>query len=132
MNTLTASITTHRYIDGWIAAANAAGQPVEQFVSEFLEAQGKQYAGIFKIGTFPAAAFVLRFTTDEIIGIRAAAESDENVAALLAQLGSEPFVAVDDPRVGPGVAYLVVAGLLTQERADAVLAYERPQPEVTE
>jgi hypothetical protein len=124
--------TDQRYMDGWVAAANAAGETPEAFVEQFLRDQGKTYAGLYKVGTWPAAAFVLRFTTEEITAIRAAAETDENVAGILAQLGAEPFVAVDDPRVGPGVGYLVMAGLLTQERAAEVLAYDRPEPDVTE
>jgi len=132
MNTLTASITTARYIDGWIAAANAAGQTPEQFVAEFLEAQGRTYAGLYRVGTWPAAAFVMRFTNDEITSIRTAAETDENVAAILGQLQSEPFVAVDDPRVGPGLQYLAAVGLLTAERAAAIMAYDRPMPAAEE
>jgi len=130
MNILTASITTPRYIDGWIAAANAAGQTPEQFVSEFMAAQGRTYAGIYKVGTWPAAAFVMRFSNAEITAIRTAAETDENVAGILAQLQSEPFVAVDDPRVAPGLDYLVAVELLTAERAAEIMAYERPEVEV--
>jgi hypothetical protein len=132
MNILTGSITNHRYIDGWVAAANAAGQTPEQFVSEFMDVQGRSYAGIYKIGTWPAAAFVMRFSNAEITAIRTAAEADENVTGILAQLQSEPFVAVDDPRVKPGLNYLVAVGLLSAERAVEILTYERPQVEVME
>lgn len=128
--TLSATGADQRYVDGWVAAANAAGETPEDFLAQFIRDQGRTYAGIYQVGTFPAAAFVMKFTNTEITAIRTAAESDANVAAVLAQLQSEPFVAVDDPRVAPGLDLLVAVGLLTAERAAEVMAYERPDAEV--
>ena len=117
-----------RYIDGWVAAATAAGMTPAAFATQFLRDQGKTYAGLYKVGSMPAAAFVMRFTSDEIAAIRTAAETDEQVAGILAQLQGEPFVAVDDSRVAPAFQYLEGAGLLTAERAAAILSYDRPEP----
>ena len=130
--TLPAVGADQRYVDGWVAAATAAGQTPEAFVLEFLRAQGKSYAHNYKVGTFPSSDFILRVQPAEYAGIVAAAETDPNVAALLAELRNEPFAAVDDPRLGPGLDYLVAVGLLTAERRTELLSYERPEPVVPE
>lgn len=126
--TLTAEGADQRYVDGWVAAANAAGQTPEEFVLEFLRAQGKSYAGNYEVGSFPSSDFILRVTPAEYQAIVAAAGSDPMVAGLLAELRAAPFAAVDDPRLDPGLAYLVGTGLITAERAAELLAYERPEP----
>jgi hypothetical protein len=56
--------------------------------------------------------------------------SHEAVAALVDQLTASPNVALDDPRLAPGLALLVSEGLLDAARPAEILAYERPTPEV--
>lgn len=126
--TLAATGADQRYVDGWVAAANAAEMTPEAFLLQFMREQGRNYATTFRVGSAPSSDFIWRFTDAEIAAIRAAAGSDAQIAAMLALLRAEPFVAVDDPRVGPAIEYLVGAGLLTAERAASVTAYERPEP----
>ena len=52
------------------------------------------------------------------------------VKALLDELTSEARVALDDPRVGPGLDLLVARALITAERPAEIVAYDRPFPEV--
>lgn len=125
---LTAAGADQRYIDGWVAAATAAGQTPEDFVLQFLRDQGKSYATSYRVGTFPSSGFILRVQPAEYQAIVTAAQTDPNVAALLAELAVEPFAAVDDPRIGPGLDYLVAVGLLSAERRTELLSYERPEP----
>lgn len=117
-----------RYVDGWVAAANASGVSVEEFVLDYLKMQGKNFAHNYHIGTFPTSAFILRVRPQEYDKIVEAAQSDPNVAGLLAELSKEPHAAIDDPRLGPGLDYLIAIGLIAPERKAELLAYERPEP----
>jgi inactivated superfamily I helicase len=130
IDSLAASLSSpgdQRAIDGWVAAANAMGQSVEEFFLDSMRAFGKEYATRYNVGVMPGSAFLLRFT-DEMGPIMAAAATDPNIAALLEQVCHEPNVAVDDPRVLPGLQYLVSVELLDESRVSEVLAYDRPEP----
>jgi hypothetical protein len=117
-----------RCIDGWVAAANAMGQPVAEYFAAFVREQGREFANRYKVGVMPSSEFLLRFTPSEIGAIMTAAETDPHVAGLLAEVRREPNVAADDPRVGPGLQYLVGVGLLDEARLPAVTEYPRPVP----
>lgn len=143
MNTLTVTLTDTRLIDGWVAAANANGLSPEALALDFLTTQGRTYADLNKIGIITGAAFVARFTPSEYGAILVAATpapdatEDEIAAAaqvqgLLDQLYASPQVAMDDPRLAPGLDLLVSLGLLDASRPAEILAYVRPEPEVTE
>jgi hypothetical protein len=126
ITSITLTLSKPRLIDGWVAAANANGVTPEELATEFLENQGRTYAGIYHVGVWTASAFVLRFTSEEITNIRTTAESDANVADLISQIELEPFVSVDDERVSNGMGYLVSLGLLTTERVNEIMSYQRP------
>ena len=132
MDTLTITLTNARQIDGYIQAANNAGMSPEALALEFISAQGARYADGFKIGVITGAAFIARFTPAEYGAILTAAETNEAVAGLIAELTASPNVALDAPRLAPGLALLVSEGLLDAARPAEILAYERPTPEVTE
>lgn len=132
MNTLTITLINARQIDGFVQAANGAGVTPEALALEFLSQQGARYAADFKVGVITSAAFMARFTPAEYGAILAAAaedtESGQAVAGLVAQLTASPNVALDDPRLQPGLALLVSLELLDAERVPELLAYERPAP----
>ena len=141
--TLTITLTDTRLIDGWVAAANANGYSPEAIAEEFLQQQGKSYADLYKIGVVTSAAFVARFTPAEYGAILAATTpgpdaTEEEIAAagqvqaLLDQLYASPNVALNDPRLAPGLGLLVSMGLLDAARPAEILAYVRPEPEVME
>ena len=130
MDTLTITLTNARQIDGFITAANGAGMTPEALALEFLSQQGARYADDFRIGVITGAAFIARFTPAEYGAILTAAETNEAVAALVADLKASPNVALDDPRLEPGLALLVSEGLLDAARPAEILAYDRPTPEV--
>lgn len=130
MNTLTITLTSPRLIDGYIKAANGAKVSPAALALEFAEAQGRRYADGFAIGLITSAAFIARFTPPEYGAILAAAETNPQIAGLIAQLTAAPNVALDDPRLAPGLALLVTEGLLAPERVAEVLAWVRPTPEV--
>ena len=132
MDTLTVTLANKRLVDGFIRAANGAGLPAADLALEFLEAQGARYADDFRIGVITGAAFIARFTPAEYGAILTASETNETVAGLIAELTASPNVALDDPRLAPGLALLVSEGLLDAARPAEILAYERPTPEVTE
>lgn len=143
LDSLTITLTDTRLIDGWVAAANANGYTPEALALEFLEQQGRSYADLNKVGVITGAAFVARFTPSEYGAILVAttpppdATEDEiaaaaQVQALLDQLYASPQVAMDDPRLAPGLDLLVQAGLLDASRPAEILTYVRPEPEVTE
>ena len=130
MDTLTVTLANKRLVDGFIRAANGAGLPAADLALEFLEAQGARYADDFKIGIITGAAFIARFTPAEYSAILTASETNEAVAGLIAELTASPNVALDDPRLEPGLALLVSEGLLDAARPAEILAYDRPTPEV--
>ena len=124
--TLTITLDHPRFVDGFIEAANRNGTTAEALALELLEAQGKSYADLFRVGVITSAAFIARFTPAEYSGILAAAETDATVAGLLATLLAEPVVNFDDPRLEPGLLLLVQAELLEADRVAELLSYERP------
>jgi hypothetical protein len=127
INSITVQITDQRIVDGWVAAAIKNDTTPEQLALEFLEHQGRTYADLNRIGLLTSGAFIQRFTAQEYGAILAAADQSPDVAALVDQLISSPLVALDDPRLEPGLQQLVAAGLLAPERAPELLAYERPE-----
>lgn len=131
LDTLTITLSNTRLIDGWVAAANTNGTTPEALALEFLENQGRSYADLNRVGVVTGAAFVARFTSTEYGAILAAAQDNAEVAALLQQLFDSPSVALDDPRLAPGLALLVSEGLLDADRPAEILSYVRPEPEVT-
>lgn len=117
-----------RYIDGFVAVANAMGEAPQDFVARFFREHGQNFASQYRVGVFPSSDFILRFTNDEIVAIRVLAETDTNVAGMLELLKAEPFVAVDDERLGPALTYLAAILPLSNERVVELTAYERPVP----
>ena len=115
-------------------AYNAAQQPDEEgnepvplTAEEYLSARVADlctsYATTHKVGTITASQFVLRFTAAENEAIRNAAASDEAVAGFLSRVGESDYVRLYSDEVQQGIAYIVGAGLVTQARADEILAY---------
>jgi len=128
LSTLTITLTDARLIDGWVAAANANGYTPEAIPEEFLQQQGKSYADLYRVGIITGAAFVSRFTPAEYGAILTAAATNPEVQGLLDQLFDSPNVALDDPRLEPGLALLVSEDLLDAARPAEILAYVRPEP----
>ena len=127
---LTLILTDTRIIDGWVEAANRNGTTPEQLALEFLKYQGASYADLFRIGIITSSAFIRRFTPAEYGAILAAAEESPEVNALVDELISSPTVALDDPRLGPGLEALAQAGLIEPGRIEELMAYDRPEPTV--
>ena len=127
LSTLTITITDTRLIDGWVEAANRNSTTPAELAGEFLRIQGRSYADLFAVGLITSAAFVSRFTPAEYGAVLAAAEQSPEVAALIAELTSSPLVALDDPRLEPGLTLLAAAGLIAAERVPELLAYQRPE-----
>jgi hypothetical protein len=128
LSTLTITLSDTRLIDGWVEAANRNGTTPEHLALEFLKHQGRIYADLNRIGLITSSAFIRRFTPPEYGAILAAAEQSPQVAALVDELINSPTVALDDPRLEPGLQALAAAGLIAAERIPALLAYNRPVP----
>ena len=127
MPDITATIPQRAY-DGLAEAAQRNGLALTDLAADILRQQGFSYANLFGIGVLTSAGFVARFTPAEYAGIITAAETDSGVAALVGELTASPYVALDDPRLDPGLSLLVSAGLLAPERPAEIVAYDRPQP----
>jgi len=128
LDSLTITLTDTRLIDGWVAAANANGLSPEAIGQEFLATQGRSYVDLYRVGIITGAAFVARFTPAEYGDILTAAATNPEVQGLLDQLLDSPNVALDDPRLKPGLALLVSEDLLDAARPAEILAYVRPEP----
>jgi len=129
---LTITITEPRIIDGWVEASLRNSTTPEAIAAEFLNQQGTSYANLFGIGIITSAAFMARFTPAEYAAIVTAAEQSPEVAALVEQLTASPTVALDDPRLQPGLELLAGAGLIDEARIPELLAYPRPEAPVGE
>jgi hypothetical protein len=132
LSTLTITLSDTRLIDGWVEAANRNGSTPEQLALDFLKHQGRIYADLNRIGLITSSAFIRRFTPPEYGAILAAAEQSPQVAALVDELINSPTVALDDPRLEPGLQALAAAGLIAAERIPHLLAYSRPVPTLGE
>lgn len=128
LSNLTITLTDTRLIDGWVAAANANGYTPEALALEFLQQQGRSYADLNRIGLITSSAFIRRFTAQEYGAILAAAEQSADVNDLVDELTSSPLVALDDPRLMPGLEALAAAGLIAADRIPEILFYARPEP----
>jgi|688.fasta_scaffold2148868_2 hypothetical protein len=67
--------------------------------------------------------FQNRFTFEELIAIEEASVSDAGVRVLQKQQSIAEFINLEDPITIAGVNYLVSKELITQERANSILAY---------
>lgn len=65
--------------------------------------------------------FLLRFTPEERAAFRAAAATDPNVADFQQLATAAQQIISNDPVTIMGMQYLVLVGLLTQQRADEIL-----------
>ena len=113
---------------------NAAQQPDEEgneptplTAEEYLSARigdiCMSYAKSNNIGIISSGEFVLRFTSEENAAIKVAADANEELAAYLARVRESPSVVLYSDEVQQGIAMLVSLGLITQARANEVLAY---------
>jgi len=140
---ITVTLTNPRHIAGATAAylATIPTQPdppadpipapyasVEAYVQASLERVAESWAESTGVDRIPVGAFVRRFPGAVMDAITASA--DPNVIAILANLDAVQTVRLGHPTTLQGVGYLVAAGYMTQEQADAVLHYEVPQPPV--
>lgn len=126
LDSIAITVTQPRVIDGFIAAANKIGITPEEMINEMITQRGLYHADNNNIGVITSAAFVSRFTPTEYGAIMTAAEYNTDVAALIGELTASPQVALDDPRLAPGLALLVSEGLVDADRVDTLLSYERP------
>jgi hypothetical protein len=95
----------------------------EQYAQMVMDGAAESYVRQFKVGTISSGEYVLRFTAAENAAITAAAETDPLIAGLLARVRESAEVVLYAPEVVQGVGYLVAQALLTQARADVILAY---------
>ena len=141
MTTISLTLTDRQY-DGYVIAANGAGMTPEALLSEFVAQQGARYANDFRVGIITSAAFVARFTPQEYGAILAYAQapldpgveddSHIQVAELLNMLFNTSDVRLDDPHLVPSLNLLVSLGLLDAARVPEIVAYQRPEPQVTD
>jgi len=133
---LAISITVARQIAGAEAAAaahNAArpldenGDPVgpaltaEQYLQDVVKKACESYRDAYAVDRITSSDFIYRFTAAEMASINAS--TDPVIQGFIAQVRAEAFVWLASNEVAAGMAYAVGEGLLTQARADAILAY---------
>jgi hypothetical protein len=128
MTQITVVITDPVVVDGLIEGANRNETTAEAIALSVLARQGQMYAELYKVGVTTSAAFMARFTPTEYAAVMSAAQTPGDVQNQLSLLISEPTVNYYDPRMAAGLDTLVTAGLLTIERAQELLTYERPTP----
>ena len=121
-------ITDPLVVDGLIEGANRNGTTAEDIALSVLARQGQMYAELYSVGITTSAAFMARFTPAEYAAIMSAAQAPGEVQDQLNLLISEPTINHYDPRLVAGLDTLVLADLLTAERAVELLGYERPVP----
>lgn len=133
---ITVTLTNKRHIAGATAAylatipADPEATPpyanVTAYVQAAIERVAESWAESTGVDRIPVSAFVRRFPGVVMDAVNTAALSNPTVAAILAQLDAVQTVRLGHPTTTQGVGYLVSVGLLTQDQADVVLAYEVP------
>lgn len=130
---ITITITDTLQQQGAQAATNLFNQAnpdqyltAEQYCQMVMSGACASYADQFKVGIISSGAFVLRFLPAEYAAIEAAGATDPIVAGFMARVIESTEVVLYAPEVVDGLGYLVAQELLTQERADAILAYSVP------
>jgi hypothetical protein len=126
---ITVTLSNPRHIAGATAAWRAnPGEyaDVTAYVQAAIERVADSWVESTSVDQISVGEFVLRFTGAEFAAITAAAGTDANVAAILATLRAQDSVRLGSVDAVNGIAYLVAAGLLTQQRGEDVLRYEVP------
>ena len=143
---------THKRDIAAVTAAWIAGMPAtaegraeypataEAWLQRVVDRACYSYRDQYRTDAITSGAFLLRFSSAEMDGIRAAAQVVPELAAWLARIeaiGSpdspDRFVWIGSDEVATGKAALVGAGLLTPERAEVIFAYSIPTaPELPE
>lgn len=100
----------------------------EAYLQSIVEKACLSYRDQYAVDRIPSAAFVMRFTPAEYSAIRAAGETDPIMAGFVQAVDEAPYVWLAAQQVIQGVNYCAVQGLITQERADEILAYSIPTP----
>jgi hypothetical protein len=128
MSTFTKQLTAVN--DAALAAANAVANaslpdgatPLtdHEYLSAVLDGVLKSYQDQYSRLT--SGAFLLRFPAGKIDQIKAAAASNAQLAAYIAEVEANPYVYTGSTLVRGGIALLVQSGLLTQAQADVILA----------
>lgn len=135
---ISVSLTSNRHIAAataaYIATIPPEGEPpyasVEAYVQAALERVADSWVESTRVDQISVGEFVLRFTGAEFAAITAAAGSDANVSAILGTLRARDSVRLGSVDAVDGIAYLVAAGLLTQQRGEDVLRYGVTLPEL--
>lgn len=130
----TATLTNKRHLAAinaaWIATLPSdPEQPApyasaQAYVQDALERVADSWADTTGVDRIPVGAFVRRFPGAVMDAVTAS--TDPNVIAILANLDAVTHVRLGHPTTLQGVGYLVAAGFMTQEQADAVLHYDIP------
>ena len=137
---------THKRDIAAVTAAWIAGMPstaegraeypasAEAWLQGVVDRACYSYRDQYQTDAITSGAFLLRFTSAEMDGIRAAAQVVPELAAWLSRIeaiGSpdspDRFVWLGSDEVAAGKSALVGAGLLTPERADVIFAYPLPE-----
>jgi hypothetical protein len=139
---ITVKITKRRHIAA-VHAAWIAGMPsteegraeypatAEAWLQRIVESACESYRDQYRSDAITSAAFILRFTDDELATIRAAAAQDQQLSAWMHRVQAEPLIWLGSDEVHAARQALVAAGLLSPERAEVIFAYDIPRLEAT-
>jgi hypothetical protein len=107
-------------------AAQNAGRDTPLTEAQFLESiavnQCAGFAASYLVTRIAPLDFQMRFTADERVAIRTAAQTSGTIADYLGLLNAAPVVNLTDPLTTGGVQHLEAAGLIAQGRAAEILA----------
>lgn len=103
---------------------NASNQPISpsEFLQKLIDGQLDGLVKAYLVTQITKLAFLNRLTSDERIGIRAAAAQSPAIADYMAMLDAAQDVDLTDARTIGGVQALEAAGLVGEGRAAEILA----------
>lgn len=103
---------------------NVSNQPISQneFMQKLIDGQLDGLVAAYLKTNLTKLEFLNRFTAEERIGIRAAAQASPAIADYLAMLDAAQDVSLIDPRTIGGAQALEAAGLIGAGRAAEILA----------
>jgi hypothetical protein len=105
-------------------AYNARNPPIteQNLLQKLVDGQLDSLVASYVTTTLSKLDFLNRFTVDERVAIRTAAQSNAQVADYLGLLDAAQTVDLTDARTTAGVQALEAAGLIAQGRAAQILA----------
>lgn len=129
MERITVTVTERHNVAAVMAASYAAGNTDPQaWLQSVVDAASFSYRDQFRTDFIDSITFMARLSEmGKLQTVLAAAQQSPDLAGYLDRMRQVGGVWAGSPETAQGIGALVAGGLLTQDEADELLAYELPE-----